>query len=188
MVAFAGERVLELEAPIRNEGTKSTLAVWGRTQEEVEAGRRSLEPAMVRDCFEYLFSKVTAGTQEREEDVLPAFFLANLSSAVDWAVFYRNIFYEKKNARRKKKFGLMGQDRSSIYVRVIFFLQCRPSRSFFFFTAYFRSKNNLEQHHSSERVHAVFILICQRKHYIETVGIDPALSARLVRLLHAVWK
>ncbi|CAM9231430.1 unnamed protein product [Sphacelaria rigidula] len=68
MVAFAGERVLELEAPIRNEGTKSTLAVWGRTQEEVEAGRRSLEPAMVRDCFEYLFSK----TDEIHVDILNA--------------------------------------------------------------------------------------------------------------------
>lgn len=58
MVAFAGERVLELEAPIRNDGTKATLAGWGRTQAEVEGGRRRLEPAMVRMCFEYLFSKV----------------------------------------------------------------------------------------------------------------------------------
>lgn len=61
MVAFAGERVLELEAPIRNEGTKATLAGWGRTQDDVECGRRSLEPAMVRECFEYLFSKVSHG-------------------------------------------------------------------------------------------------------------------------------
>lgn len=58
MVAFAGERVLELEAPIRNDGTKATLTGWGRTQDEVEGGRRRLEPAMVRECFEYLFSKV----------------------------------------------------------------------------------------------------------------------------------
>lgn len=59
MVAFAGERVLELEAPIRNDLTKETLAGWGRTQDEVEGGRRRLEPAMVRECFEYLFSKVS---------------------------------------------------------------------------------------------------------------------------------
>lgn len=59
MVAFAGERVLELEAPIRNDGTKATLAGWGRTQDDVEGGRRRLEPAMVRECFEYLFSKVS---------------------------------------------------------------------------------------------------------------------------------
>lgn len=59
MVAFAGERVLELEAPIRNDATKETLAGWGRTQDEVEGGRRRLEPAMVRECFEYLFSKVS---------------------------------------------------------------------------------------------------------------------------------
>lgn len=59
MVAFAGERVLELEAPIRNEGTKATLEGWRRTQDEVESGRRRLEPAMVRECFEYLFSKVS---------------------------------------------------------------------------------------------------------------------------------
>lgn len=59
MVAFAGERVLELEAPIRNDGTKATLSGWGRTQEEVEGGQRRLEPAMVRECFEYLFSKVS---------------------------------------------------------------------------------------------------------------------------------
>lgn len=58
MIAFAGERVLELEAPIRNESTKETLAGWGRTQDEVEGGRRRLEPFMVRECFEYLFSKV----------------------------------------------------------------------------------------------------------------------------------
>lgn len=61
MVAFAGERVLELEAPIRNDATKETLAGWGRTQDEVEGGRRRLEPAMVRECFEYLFSKVRKG-------------------------------------------------------------------------------------------------------------------------------
>ena len=59
MVAFAGERVLELEAPIRNDATKETLMGWGRTQDEVEGGRRRLEPAMVRECFEYLFSKVS---------------------------------------------------------------------------------------------------------------------------------
>lgn len=58
MIAFAGERVLELEAPIRNDGTKATLASWGRTQGEVEEGGRRLEPSMVRECFEYLFSKV----------------------------------------------------------------------------------------------------------------------------------
>ncbi|CAM9554660.1 unnamed protein product, partial [Laminaria digitata] len=68
MVAFAGERVLELEAPIRNEGTKATLAGWGRTQDEVEGGRRRLEPAMVRECFEYLFSK----TDEIHVDILNA--------------------------------------------------------------------------------------------------------------------
>lgn len=65
MVAFAGERVLELEAPIRNDGTKATLAGWGRTQDEVEGGRRRLEPAMVRECFEYLFSKVRMGSRQR---------------------------------------------------------------------------------------------------------------------------
>lgn len=58
MVAFAGERVLELEAPIRNDATKETLLGWGRTQDEVEGGRCLLEPSMVRECFEYLFSKV----------------------------------------------------------------------------------------------------------------------------------
>lgn len=66
MVAFAGERVLELEAPIRNEGTKATLAGWGRTQDEVEGGRRRLEPAMVRECFEYLFSKVRARKKKKK--------------------------------------------------------------------------------------------------------------------------
>ncbi|CAM9904097.1 unnamed protein product, partial [Ectocarpus fasciculatus] len=68
MVAFAGERVLELEAPIRNDDTKATLAGWGRTQDEVEGGRRRLEPAMVRECFEYLFSK----TDEIHVDILNA--------------------------------------------------------------------------------------------------------------------
>ncbi|CAM9402474.1 unnamed protein product, partial [Ectocarpus sp. 6 AP-2014] len=68
MVAFAGERVLELEAPIRNDDTKATLAGWGRTQDEVEGGRRHLEPAMVRECFEYLFSK----TDEIHVDILNA--------------------------------------------------------------------------------------------------------------------
>lgn len=68
MVAFAGERVLELEAPIRNEGTKATLAEWGRTQDEVEAGRRRLVPAMVRECFEYLFSKVRRMRARRSRD------------------------------------------------------------------------------------------------------------------------
>lgn len=58
MIAFAGERVLELEAPIRNDGTKATLAGWGRTQGEVEKGGWRLGPSMVRECFEYLFSKV----------------------------------------------------------------------------------------------------------------------------------
>ena len=67
MVAFAGERVLELEAPIRNDLTKETLAAWGRTQDEVEGGRRRLEPAMVRECFEYLFSKVGERTDERPQ-------------------------------------------------------------------------------------------------------------------------
>lgn len=71
MVAFAGERVLELEAPIRNEGTKATLAGWGRTQDEVEGGRRRLEPSMVRECFEYLFSKVREheGTLEGRKEL-----------------------------------------------------------------------------------------------------------------------
>lgn len=66
MVAFAGERVLELEAPIRNDLTKEILAGWGRTQDEVEGGRRRLEPAMVRECFEYLFSKVNYATQQEQ--------------------------------------------------------------------------------------------------------------------------
>lgn len=65
MVAFAGERVLELEAPIRNDATKETLLGWGRTQDEVEGGRRRLEPAMVRECFEYLFSKVRGERKRR---------------------------------------------------------------------------------------------------------------------------
>lgn len=68
MVAFAGERVLELEAPIRNDATKGTLMGWGRIQDEVEGGRRRLEPAMVRECFEYLFSKVSIGKECWEQD------------------------------------------------------------------------------------------------------------------------
>ncbi|CAM9481594.1 unnamed protein product, partial [Scytosiphon promiscuus] len=70
MVAFAGERVLELEAPIRNDATKATLAGWGRTQDEVEGGRRRLEPAMVRECFEK--KRITQRTDEIHVDILNA--------------------------------------------------------------------------------------------------------------------
>ncbi len=78
MVAFAGERVLELEAPIRNDGTKERLAGWGRTQDEVEGGRRRLEPAMVRECFEYLFSKV-------RENSMKGKYLKHLYGDVGWS-------------------------------------------------------------------------------------------------------
>ncbi|CAM9342979.1 unnamed protein product [Choristocarpus tenellus] len=61
MVAFAGERILELEAPIRNDATRDTLVGWGKMQREVEGGRRQLEPAMVQECFQFLFSKVFCG-------------------------------------------------------------------------------------------------------------------------------
>ncbi|CAN0443151.1 unnamed protein product, partial [Phaeothamnion confervicola] len=71
MIAFAGERVLELEAPVRNDTTRAKLAEWAAMQRTVEAGGEGapiLTVELARDCFGFLFSK----TDEIHVDILNA--------------------------------------------------------------------------------------------------------------------
>ncbi|CAM9646370.1 unnamed protein product [Chrysoparadoxa australica] len=68
MIAFAGERVLELEAPVRNEDTKAKLAEWEHNLHEIHNGTRQFNIEVVKDCFDYLYQK----TDEIHVDILNA--------------------------------------------------------------------------------------------------------------------
>jgi hypothetical protein len=57
VIRFAGERVLELEAPVRNEETSAKLREFADHQSAIELGHKSLDVPLVRQCFEYLFAK-----------------------------------------------------------------------------------------------------------------------------------
>ncbi len=58
VIRFAGERVLELEAPIRNRETSAKLEALSEAQSSITIGMRVLDIDLVREYFTFLFNKL----------------------------------------------------------------------------------------------------------------------------------